>query len=64
MSIAAIDLKFLKAMRKHGHPTFWEIATYGKGRQKSVVVECTKCGMVLLTLVCPRLEKDLEGICR
>jgi len=64
MSIAAIDLKFLKAVRKHGHPTFWEVATYGKGRQKSVTVECTKCGMVLLTLVCPELEKDLAGFCR
>ena len=65
MSIAALDLKYLKALRKHGHPTYWEIATYGKGcRQKSVTVECTKCGMVLLTLVHKELEEDLARFCR
>ena len=64
MSIAAVDLKFLKVLRKHGHPTFWEVAIYGKGRQKSVTVECTKCGEVLIELVNKELEEALERIDR
>jgi hypothetical protein len=61
MALAHLTMEALKAMRKHGHPEFWEVAIYANSEDKkrephSVTLECTKCGEVLVELVNPDLE--------
>lgn len=46
MSIASLCPEYMKELENHGHPEYWEIATYGQ----HVTVECIRCGEVLLQL--------------
>lgn len=54
MAIAHLSAEDIKKMKEHGHPDYWEVATYGG--DVSVVVDCTKCGEVLVELVRPEEE--------
>jgi hypothetical protein len=56
MAIGHLTPEALRRMREHGHPDFWEIASYAGG--ESITVECTKCGEVLVELVNPSQEEE------
>ena len=61
MAIGHLTPAALKAMREHGHPSYWEVATYcGDTDPDSVTVECTKCGEVLVELINPGQEEGEE----
>jgi len=65
MACARLSHEDLRALRKHGHPNFWEVAIYGKAsRPDSVTVECTKCGEVLIELVSLDLERQNRELLR
>jgi hypothetical protein len=51
MSIAHLTQDERNKLKAHGHPDMWELTTYGRNPPDSVVVECTRCGEVLLELV-------------
>jgi hypothetical protein len=49
MAIDTLPADKQEALIKHGHYSYWEIATYDD--DSTVTVECTKCGEVLVELI-------------
>jgi hypothetical protein len=66
VAIATLTRKEQKALLKHGHFEYIEIAVYASSenrRPESVTVECTKCGTVLVELVGGRDQCEDGYVC-
>ena len=64
MSLAVLSEKEQKALKKHGHFRYLELAFYGKDYPRkppeSVTIECTKCMAVVVELIGGREQDEPE----